>query len=267
MTLTATITPSTAQNKLVDWTVAWANPDSDFASGKDVEEYVTVVPTSDGALTATVTCLQAFDRDEYVIITCTSRDSKATAECVVSFEGQASVMNITSTASTSSDGKITYYTINTNKSMTATVSLDNYFHDVTSNRNLSYVFNGYGTIAVYNNIAVYNDGHKGTSATSNIDIETIKNEFATVSLSGTTLTINAKRTIEGYYESRTFQGWGYNYMKLYSHQVSDADTNGTAVAPYFGVTVSDSVSGLSKTIYFRITESTSVSVDKNEIVF
>lgn len=267
VTLTATITPSTAQNKLVDWTVAWANPDSDFASGKDVEEYVTVVPASDGALTATVTCLQAFDRDEYVIITCTSRDSKATAECVVSFEGQASVMNITSTASTSSDGKITYYTINTNKSMTATVSLDNYFHDVTSNRNLSYVFNGYGTIAVYDNIAVYNDGHKGTSATSNIDIETIKNEFATVSLSGTTLTINAKRTIEGYYESRTFQGWGYNYMKLYSHQVSDADTNGTAVAPYFGVTVSDSVSGLSKTIYFRITESTSVSVDKNEIVF
>ena len=59
-TLTATITPSYAVNKTVDWSVAFVNPSSSWANGKTVTDYVTVTPTSDGALTATVSCLQAF---------------------------------------------------------------------------------------------------------------------------------------------------------------------------------------------------------------
>ena len=49
-TLTASVTPSSAQNKAVDWSVKWAE------SGKSeaVSEYVTVTPQSDGALTHTV---------------------------------------------------------------------------------------------------------------------------------------------------------------------------------------------------------------------
>ena len=59
-TLTATITPSDAANHGVDWTVAWSNPSSIWASGKTVTDYVTVVPTASGAKTATVSCLQPF---------------------------------------------------------------------------------------------------------------------------------------------------------------------------------------------------------------
>ena len=53
-TLVATITPSTATNKKVDWSVSWL--DSSAAGGKTVTDYVTVTPLSDGSLTATLTC-------------------------------------------------------------------------------------------------------------------------------------------------------------------------------------------------------------------
>ena len=54
--LTATITPSNATNQKVDWTVKWKNASSSWANGKTVTDYVTVTPTSDGALTANVEC-------------------------------------------------------------------------------------------------------------------------------------------------------------------------------------------------------------------
>ena len=78
--LTATITPENATNKAVDWTIAFVNAESEWATGKTVTDYVTVTPTADGALTANVECLQAFG--EQVRVTVTSRDNtsvKATA--------------------------------------------------------------------------------------------------------------------------------------------------------------------------------------------
>ena len=83
-TLTATITPDNASNKAVDWTVSFVNPASAWASGKSVTDYVTVTPTSDGALTANVECLQAFG--EQIEVTVTSRENaKATASCTVDY--------------------------------------------------------------------------------------------------------------------------------------------------------------------------------------
>ena len=71
--ITASVTPADAFDPEVDWSVAWANSSSAWASGKTVTNYVTVTPTSDGALTANVECLQAFG--EQVIVTATSRDN------------------------------------------------------------------------------------------------------------------------------------------------------------------------------------------------
>lgn len=82
--LTATITPSDATDKTVDWSVSFVNPSSAWATGKTVTDYVTVTPTSDGALTANVENLQAFG--EQIKVTVTSRDNaEATAECVVDY--------------------------------------------------------------------------------------------------------------------------------------------------------------------------------------
>lgn len=82
--LTATITPSDATVKTVDWTIAFKNPSSSWATGKTVTDYVTVTPTSDGSLTANVECLQAFG--EQIKVTVTSRqNTEATASCTVDY--------------------------------------------------------------------------------------------------------------------------------------------------------------------------------------
>lgn len=62
---------------LLKTVVAWA-------SGKVATNYLSVTPTSDGSLTATVKCLQAFG--EQIIITIRSRsNTSATASCTVDY--------------------------------------------------------------------------------------------------------------------------------------------------------------------------------------
>lgn len=82
--LTATVAPGDANNQQVDWEIYFANPESEWASGKELSDYVTLTPTSDGALTATVNCLQAFG--EQIIVKVISRDNpNATATCTVDY--------------------------------------------------------------------------------------------------------------------------------------------------------------------------------------
>ena len=79
-TLTATITPADAANKKVDWTIAFKNASSTWATGKTVTEYATVTPSADGALTAVVENVAAFG--EQIIVKATSRDNaEAYATC------------------------------------------------------------------------------------------------------------------------------------------------------------------------------------------
>ena len=72
-TVTATVYPEDAANKLLDWTVSFKNASSTWASGKKVTDYVTVTPSSDGALTAVVQNIAAFG--EQVVVKVTSRDN------------------------------------------------------------------------------------------------------------------------------------------------------------------------------------------------
>lgn len=83
-TLTATITPADAANKKVDWSIAFKNASSTWASGKTVTEYATVTPSADGALTAVVENVAAFG--EQIIVKATSRDNaEAYATCTVEY--------------------------------------------------------------------------------------------------------------------------------------------------------------------------------------
>lgn len=83
----ATITPDDAANKAVDWNVAFVNASSAWANGKAATDYITAEPTTDGALTATVTCKAAFG--EQIKITVTSRDNpEASASCTVDYKQQ-----------------------------------------------------------------------------------------------------------------------------------------------------------------------------------
>ncbi len=72
-TITATVTPSNATDKSLDWSVAWANASSSWATGKTVTDYFTVTPSSDGATTANWQCLKGFS--EPIVVTATSRSN------------------------------------------------------------------------------------------------------------------------------------------------------------------------------------------------
>lgn len=83
-TITATITPSNADDKTVDWSVAWKDANSSWAKAKTVTNYVTVTPTSDGALTASVSCLAAFG--EQIIVTVVPRgNTDISATCTLDY--------------------------------------------------------------------------------------------------------------------------------------------------------------------------------------
>lgn len=83
-TLTATVLPADASNKALDWSVSFVNASSSWAKGKTVTDYVTVTPTSDGALTATVENLGAFG--EQIQVRATSRNNPdAYATCTVDY--------------------------------------------------------------------------------------------------------------------------------------------------------------------------------------
>ncbi len=85
-TLTVVLNEDCPDNmKAIDWSIAWKNPSSTWATGKVVTDYVTVSPTADGALTAKVKKIAAFG--EQVIVTATSRvvtslKATATVDCL-----------------------------------------------------------------------------------------------------------------------------------------------------------------------------------------
>lgn len=83
-TLTATVTPASASNKAVDWSVEFVDASDEWATGKSVTDYVTVTPTTDGALTATVANLGEFG--EQIKVTAAIRGKpEAYAECTVEY--------------------------------------------------------------------------------------------------------------------------------------------------------------------------------------
>lgn len=82
--LTATVTPDNVVDKTVDWTVAFSDPASEWATDKTVTDYVTVTPTEDGSLSAYVKCLQPFGTP--IFVTVTSRvNAEKSATCQVDY--------------------------------------------------------------------------------------------------------------------------------------------------------------------------------------
>lgn len=80
VTVKAKIEPADATNQLVEWSVDFKNSSSAWATGKSVEDYVTIEETD--SLTNTVTFKQAFG--EQIIITVTSLDNREySATCTV----------------------------------------------------------------------------------------------------------------------------------------------------------------------------------------
>ncbi|MBQ8427183.1 MAG: hypothetical protein IJX16_05445, partial [Clostridia bacterium] len=99
-TLTATVLPTTAPNRKVDFIVEWG-ADATRAS-EPVSDYITVVQETDGSTTGKVRCLKAFTDDE-IIITVKTRDGGFTDACTVTFVGFCSDIEFDTSALTVED--------------------------------------------------------------------------------------------------------------------------------------------------------------------
>lgn len=92
-TLTATIKPETAENKTVNWSIAWSNANSEWASGKTVTDYVTIsAEVTESGEDITVTCLKDFG--ETVTITAVSDfDESIKGTCFVDYRKRIVSLN------------------------------------------------------------------------------------------------------------------------------------------------------------------------------
>lgn len=96
-TLTARFTPADTTLQKVDYTAAWKNSASSWATGKNVSDYLKLTQSSDGSLDCAVSALQAFG--EQIIITCTARpleegDTVPSATCTVDYYKRSTVTGV-----------------------------------------------------------------------------------------------------------------------------------------------------------------------------
>lgn len=275
--INATVYPSTALNKAVDWTVKWLDSE---ATGT-VTDYVTVTPKSDGSTTATVTCKKAFSYDIQIIVT--TRESGFQAFCVVKYMGVPTELSFSSNYSTASYDIGTAYLLGVGNN-DITVKADNNFHDVNSsysNYEITSV-TGHGYIVVGDATMSAADGVQFTNTDTfkTLSVDSLKNTFISCTISGSTITVNFLKSFESYYEScqQEWLGhWSYKgkffatSAQLHDIGSTDYEPDGVDFDDFCGyaIRVTEKKSGLSKVIYVTLSSTavTGVTLGDTEITF
>lgn len=254
-TLVATVYPSTASNKTVDWSVAWA----DSGKTEDVKNFVTVSPQSNGSTIATVTCYQAFEGN--IIVTVKTRESGYTADCIVTFVGIPTEIKVTSNLTEQTDG----YHLGIGNAYTFNVALDNPFNSVGADyQNVTATLNGVGSVILSYKEYYIASGNENWYDTSDkeVTLDSLKDNFITVNYENGVLTVNTLKSIESYYGSvKTMDGGRTKaYDDIFRSYVTDC---------YFTVKLTESNSGLSKTIKIRFDETVVAGVEMtdSEVLF
>lgn len=164
ITLSATVTPVEADNRLVDWSIEWgiANTHGEEA----VTDYVTVTPKSDGSNIATVTCKKAFGDDE-IYVKVTTRDGGFIATCKVIYIGNPTSLTIAATgASVKNDTNwgISVAEVNSQNTYLFDLNLDNEFGLVGSSftPNYSVSCEAVGSIKIKNDVYDASGTHLNT---------------------------------------------------------------------------------------------------------
>lgn len=200
--LTATVYPSDARNKAVDWTLEWL----DTEKADNLSDYLTLVPSSDGANTATLTCLQAFEGE--ALVTVTTREGGYIDTCRVVFVGDPTSLAVSCEEATTASGSFgSYYELGVGNSYTFDLVPDNAFGFVGAECNYSYTVTGYGSFKVQQQkYSTSNDSiswTEGTESTVNInDITTVSKYEPSVfdwAIDGNKLTVTVNCTLDSYY--------------------------------------------------------------------
>lgn len=281
-TLTATVYPMDATNRLVDWSIAWSNQ----GKSEEVTDYVTVTPTYDGSNEATVTCLKPFGSDQ-ITITVITRQGGFTATCIVTFRGVATSIYLTSDVSpTSNSGRGEYYDLPSRSSATFTVNLSNVW-DTVGSSNLSAEISAVGSIYVCD---VFGDSFGG-STNENVRLieisELMEYLGITASVSGNTVTVTTNKVLDSFFYSHSENdeyGTGTWYYNDYVYYEDWMEGMGTAYSEeykegaaynashidscHFVLKVTDSVSGLFTSVKFWVsTGVSSVKLDETTLSF
>ena len=256
-TVVATVLPQTATNKMVDWSVAWA----DSSNTSNVTDYVSVTPASDGSTTAYVRCYQAFSGD--VIVTVTTRENGYTAEIIVSFVGIPTDLTVTGQFVENSDG---FYYMGVGDSYTYNVNLSNIFNTIGEDyQDITMTFGGYGSV-VLGTYEYYSQS--GTSkwydnSLNTVTVESLKDKFMNVSYADGVLSITTIKTIESYYESMSRIDGGRT--RSYTNKFKELATEDA----YLYIRLDQTSSGLSKLMKIKFDTSvvTGVSVNDTTLLF
>ncbi len=240
--VTATLNPSDVDNKKVDWKIEW----SDDAPLKDkaITDYFTLTPTSDGALTAKLTCKKSF-RGSSAILSATSRDSGVVGTCAVTFSGKPANMNIdVSGIGTQSRGKLTgVLQLKRGQTYTQSISLTNVFNDIGSEySNYSVTVTGVGSF-VQGTFRTTLTG-ESWSEEVNVTLDSVKSNFISAKIENGKLVIEAKERYENTRGTTIGNSSGGQTKDMYKEDVTDASGN----LPYFQIKVTEGKSGLNKTL-------------------
>ena len=254
--ISATVTPATATNKKVDWTVAWA----DSSNTNNVSNYVTVTPDSDGSTSATVTCKAAFSGN--IVITATTRQNGYTADCIVSFVGVPANIEIITNLTPASDG----YHVAVGNSYTFGTELSNPFGAVgNAYQTLEVSVEGVGQIKVASKEVYVSSGNTKwyDDLAKNIDLNSIASKFVDASIATDgTITVNVKKSIESYYASleRIDGGRTQYYQDCFREYVTNC---------YFKIVLTEPKSGVSTSFNIVLDENavTGVSIASTEMFF
>lgn len=255
--LTATVTPENAENKTVDWSIYWA--DDAPLKDKDISEYLTLTPTADGALTATVTCKKSF-RGSVAYIKVTTRVGGYEALCSVTFTGIPSQLNVNTTAlKTTSDGQ-KYLIANTSSGFA--VNLANVFGDIDESYydKITVTVEGVGSFVVDTLFVDRNGDHWGERPSVKT-VDSLKDNFVEVNYQNKNITIQTKKVVENYYSSVT----GGSAGGTYNDHFKSWENNEVG---YFKITVSCAELNLQQVFSFRITSSINgVGLNQSTITF
>lgn len=260
-TLTAYVYPEDAKNKAVDWTIEWM----DTEETKDISEYLTLTPDSDGSATAQLTCLQAFDGE--ALVTVTSREGAFFDTCQVLFVGNPTTLSVDCdnlTEKTGSFGK--YYEVGASNTYTFDITPGNVFGTVGAECNYTFEVKGHGSFKTQTQYYyTVNDGktwEEGTEQTVNIaDVTTVSKYEPSVfdwSVSGDKLTVNVNCTLESYYTSSVRNGNMITYENKFREYTDDNW--------YYEVIVTETNSGVSTSFKVRPVKTVTNVVLADDIV-
>ena len=184
--LTATVTPADATDVKVDWSIEWSGNIVNWGSGSQgtVTDYVTVTPTSDGALTADVKCLDEFGTQAIVTASIRGRED-VSATCLVDYVQKYDDVSATLTFQNGTGSQDKTWTLGSSTSVTAG------FPEGKSTSELA-AFNGSGSVT-----ASYSDVYTIAGGAESLTISyAYTDEYvAALAAAGVTRTANSYQTL------------------------------------------------------------------------